>query len=42
MPGSSNPGDLFTKEDNNVQHYELLRDQMVMPQESFGISFGSD
>ena len=42
IPGSTNPADLFTKEDNDVQHYELLRDQMVMPREFFGISFGSN
>ena len=35
MPGKTNPADLFTKEDNNAQHFELLRDQMVMPWEAF-------
>ena len=35
MLGKTNHADLFPKEDNNVQHFELLRDQMVMPQEAF-------
>ena len=35
MPGSSNPADLFTKEDKDVAHFESIRDQMVMPRESF-------
>ena len=30
MPGSSNPADLFTKEDNDAEHYKTLHDQMVM------------
>ena len=42
MPGSSNPVNLFTREDNDVQHFESLRDQIVMACESFGISFYSD
>ena len=41
IPGKTNPADLFTKEDNDIQHFELLRDQMVMPREAFGISFMS-
>ena len=35
MPGSLNPADLFTKEDKDVAHYASIRDQMVMPRESF-------
>ena len=27
--------DLFTKEDKDVAHFESIRDQMVMPHESF-------
>ena len=34
-PGSSNPADIFTKEDKDVAHFESIRDQMVMPRESF-------
>ena len=36
MPGVSNLADIFTKEDKDVAHYESIRDQMVMPRESFG------
>ena len=39
IPGSTNPSDLFTKEDNDIKHYCTLRDHMVMPREQFGISF---
>ena len=35
MPGATNPSDLFTKEDNNVQHYCSLRDLMVVSREDF-------
>ena len=38
MPGASNLADMFTKEDKDVAHYECIRDQMVMPRESFGLS----
>ena len=38
-PGSSNPADIYTKEDHNVQHYESIRDQILMRREDFGISF---
>ena len=34
-PGPSNLADIFTKEDKDVAHFELIRDQMVMPRESF-------
>ena len=27
MAGATNPADLFTKEDNDVKHFETLRDQ---------------
>ena len=35
VPGNTNGADLFTKEDNNVQHFESLRDLMVTPRETF-------
>ena len=35
MPGVTNPSDLFTKEDNDVQHYCSLRDLMVVSREDF-------
>ena len=38
MAGAMNSADLFTKEDNDVKHYETLQDQMVMPQEPFALS----
>ena len=38
MPGKTNQADLFIKEDNDVQHFELLCNQMVMPEEAFGVS----
>ena len=38
MPDKTNPADLFTKEDTNVQHFELLCGQMLMPQEAFSKS----
>ena len=38
-PGSSNPADIYTKEDHNVQHYESIRDQILMRREDFGVSF---
>ena len=34
-PGPSNLADIFTKEDKDVAHFESVRDQMVMPRESF-------
>ena len=34
-PGRSNPADIFTKEDNDVKHYQCLRDLMVMSREDF-------
>ena len=37
MAGSTNPADLFTKEDNDVKHFERLPDQMVTSEEEFGI-----
>ena len=33
MEGKSNPADLFTKEDRDVNHYCALRDLMVRPRE---------
>ena len=39
VPGNTNVADLFTKEDNNVQHFESLRNLMVIPRETFGINF---
>ena len=38
MTGSINPANLFTKEDNDVKHFETLRDQMVMSREEFAHS----
>ena len=38
MAGSTNPADLFTKEDNNVRHFETSRDQMVTSWEEFANS----
>ena len=35
IPGKTNPADIFTKEDNDVQHYCSLRDLMVMAREEF-------
>ena len=35
MAGATNPADLFTKEDNDVKHFETLRDQMVTSREAF-------
>ena len=32
MAGATNAADLFTKEDNNIKHYETLRDNMVTSQ----------
>ena len=37
MPGASNLADLFAKEDKDVAHCVSIRDQMVMPRESFGL-----
>ena len=34
-PGRSNPAHIFTKEDNDVQHFCSLRDLMVMSREDF-------
>ena len=34
-PGPTNLADIFTKEDKDVAHFESVRDQMVMPRESF-------
>ena len=34
-PGPTNLADIFTKEDKDVVHFEAVRDQMVIPQESF-------
>ena len=34
-PGKSNPADIFTKEDNDVQHFQSLRDLMVVSREDF-------
>ena len=31
----TNLADICTKEDKNVAHFDYVRDQMVMPQESF-------
>ena len=33
IPGKANPADIFTKEDNDTQHYCTLRDLMVKPRE---------
>ena len=30
MAGAANPADLFTKEDNDVKHLEILQDQMAI------------
>ena len=38
MAGSTNPADIFTKEDNDVKHFETLRDQMVTSREEFAQS----
>lgn len=38
MEGKSNPADIFTKEDNDVQHFCMLRDQIseiVISREAF-------
>ena len=34
-PGPTNLADIFTKKDKDVAHFESVRDQMVMPRESF-------
>ena len=34
-PGPSNLANIFTKENKDVAHFESVRDQMVMPRESF-------
>ena len=39
IPGNTNVADIFTKEDNDVQHFESLCDLMVTPRETFGINF---
>ena len=36
---TTNDADLFTKEDNDVQHFESLRNLIVTPRETFGINF---
>ena len=33
IPGKTNPADIFTKEDNDVQHYCSLRGLVLMPRE---------
>ena len=38
MAGATNPANLFTKEDNDVKHFETLRDQMVTSLEAFANS----
>ena len=38
IPGKTNPADIFTKEDNDVQHYCSLRDLMVVSRETFNDS----
>ena len=38
MPGATDPADLFTKEDNDVQHFHSLRDLMVKSREEFSQS----
>ena len=38
MAGSTNPADIFTKEDNDVKHFETLQDQMVASWEEFAQS----
>ena len=38
MAGSTNPADIFTKEDNDVKHFETVQDQMVTYQEEFAQS----
>ena len=35
MAGATNPANLFTKEDNDIKHYETLRDNMVTSREAF-------
>ena len=39
VPGNTNVADLFTEEDNNIQHFESLHNLMVAPHETFGINF---
>ena len=39
IPENTNVADIFTKEDNGVQHFESLLDLMVTPREAFGINF---
>ena len=34
-PGKTNPPDIFTKEDNDIQHFQSLRDLMVVSPEDF-------
>ena len=38
MAGATNPPDLFTKEDNDVKHFETLQDQMVTSRDGFANS----
>ena len=38
IPGKTNPADIFTKEDNDKKHYQMLRDHMVMAREDFNQS----
>ena len=34
IPGKTNPAGIFTKEDNDIQHYCALRGLMVKPREA--------
>ena len=38
-PGPANLADIFTKEDKDIAHFEAVQDQMVMPRESFRLTF---
>ena len=38
IAGSINPANLFTKKDNDIKHFETLRDQMVKSREEFAQS----
>ena len=39
IQGKLNSADIFTKEDNDVQHFESIRDNIVERREDFGINF---
>ena len=35
MPGAKNPSDIFTKEDNDINHFTSLRDLMIKSRDEF-------